>query len=261
MHSDTESPILMQTESCPTYLPDRSLPTRLLYTGYLLVIGVGLLMAGAQILLTHGMADGEFGISLDDIVYSYYGNRSNSKLETKLNGSMRDKAPVEVRRELIRWAQLGASRAAWDDRVASHFDQYCVACHSIIPAIPSFTTYEGVLPSAAVDTGTTVDALARVSHIHLFGIAFIFFFVGYIFNQAMGFSSWIKGALIVTPYAFLLIDVLSWWLTKWYPSFALLTLVGGFGYAIASTIMLIASLYQMWFVRRRAQKTSTGSVQ
>ena len=64
-------------------LPERNLPTRLLYTGYLLVIGVGLLMAGAQILLTHGMADGKFGISLDDIVYSYYGNRSNSKLETK----------------------------------------------------------------------------------------------------------------------------------------------------------------------------------
>lgn len=251
MNTDTESPVSPQSEGNSTHLPDRSLPTRLLYTGYLLVIGVGLVMAGAQVLLTHGMADGELGISLDDIVYSYYGNRSNSKLETKLNGSMRDKAPIEIRRELIMWAQLGAPRADWDSRIASRFDQYCVNCHSVIPAIPSFKTYEEVLPSAAVDTGTTVDALARVSHIHLFGIAFIFFFVGYIFNQAVGFRTWIQGALIVTPYAFLLIDVLSWWLTKWYPSFALLTLIGGFGYSMASAIMLVSCLYQMWIMPSR----------
>ncbi len=227
-------------------LPERNLPTRLLYTGYLLVIGVGLLMAGAQILLTHGMADGKFGISLDDIVYSYYGNRSNSKLETKLNGSMQDKAPIEVRREIIRWAQLGASRVEWDDKIGAHFDQHCVSCHSVIPALPSFATYEGVLPSAAVDTGTTIDALTRVSHIHLFGIAFIFFFVGYIFSQAVGFRPWIQGVLIITPFAFLLLDVLSWWLTKWYPGFAILTLIGGVGYSIASAVMMFTCLYQMW---------------
>jgi len=55
-------------------------------------------MAGAQILLTHGMADGKLGLSMDDIVYSYYGN---SRLEAKLNGSMKDKAPEDVRAKLI----------------------------------------------------------------------------------------------------------------------------------------------------------------
>ncbi|MGI9294823.1 MAG: hypothetical protein ACR2PS_12635 [Pseudomonadales bacterium] len=231
-----------------TGLPDLPLPTRSLFTGYILVVGVGLLMSGVQILLTHGLADGDVGISVDDIVYSYYGNRSNSKLETKLNGSMQDKAPVDVKRAIIMWAQQGASREEWDDRIGAHFEQYCVKCHSVIPAIPSFKTYEGVSPAAAVDTGETVDTLARVSHIHLFGIAFIFVFVGYIFNQAVGFSPALKSALIITPFAFLLVDVLSWWLTKWYPNFAILTLIGGFGYAVASVIMLFTSLYQMWIV-------------
>ena len=175
-------PTVPQTRIEPIGLPNLALPTRSLFTGYILVVGIGLLMAGAQILLTHGMADGKFGVSIDDIVYSYYGNRSNSKLETKLNGSMQDKAPTEVKREMIRWAQRGASKEEWDDRISAHFQQHCVKCHSVIPALPSFVTYEDVLPSAAVDTGETVDALARVSHIHLFGIAFIFFFVGYIFN-------------------------------------------------------------------------------
>jgi hypothetical protein len=31
-------------------------------------------------------SDGKPGLSIDDVVYSYYGNRSNSKLENKLNG-------------------------------------------------------------------------------------------------------------------------------------------------------------------------------
>ena len=236
-----------------TGLPNLPLPLRSLFTGYILVVGIGLLTAGVQVLLTHGMADGEFGISVDDIVYSYYGNRSNSKLETKLNGSMQDKAPKEVKRAMIMWAQLGASREEWDNRIGAEFEQYCVKCHSVIPAIPSFTTYEGVLPSAAIDTGETVDALARGSHIHLFGIAFIFFFVGYIFNQAVGVSQLTQSVLIFTPFAFLIVDVLSWWLTKWYPNFAVLTLIGGFGYTLASTIMLTTSLYQMWIMPLRAK--------
>ena len=73
-------------------LPTLKLSVKVLFTGYLLVMGVGILMAVGQILLTHGMADGKFGISVDDIVYSYHGNRNSSKLEVKLNGSMKDKA-------------------------------------------------------------------------------------------------------------------------------------------------------------------------
>jgi hypothetical protein len=219
-----------------------------LFTGYLLVIGVGLLMSGVQILLTHGMADGKFGISIDDIVYSYYGNRSNSKIETKLNGSMQDKAPEATKREIIRWVQLGASRDEWDSRIGAHFQKNCVSCHGVIPGIPSFKTYEGVLPSAAVDTGETIDALARVSHIHLFGIAFIFFFVGYIFNFAVGFKPVLKSLLIFTPFGFLLLDVLSWWLTKYFPDAAVLTIAGGIGYSVASSIMILTSLYQMWLL-------------
>lgn len=237
-----------QQRSEPESLANISGPIRSLYTGYLLVVGVGLLMAYAQILLTHGMADGEFGIfpSIDDVVFSYYGNRSDSKLETKLNGSMQDKAPMQVKRQMILWAQKGSSRQEWDDHIGIQFQQYCVSCHSVIPALPSFTTYEGVLPLAAVDTGETISGLARVSHIHLFGIAFIFFFVGFIFSQAEGFPPKIQSILIFIPFAFLLVDVLSWWLTKWHPNFAILNIIGGLIYYVASGVMLLTSLYQMW---------------
>ena len=79
-----------------TTLQNLALPLKALFTGYLLAIGLGLLMAGAQIMLTHGMADGKFGLSVDDIIYSYHGNHDGpnaSKLESKLFGSMKDNAP------------------------------------------------------------------------------------------------------------------------------------------------------------------------
>ena len=91
-------------------LPSISLPLRALFTGYLLVTGLGLLMAGAQVLLTHGMADGKLGISIDDIVYSYYGDRGNSRLEAKLNGSVKDKAPVDVRTKIIYWCKMALKK-------------------------------------------------------------------------------------------------------------------------------------------------------
>ncbi|MDP2247126.1 MAG: elongation factor-1 alpha, partial [Nitrosomonadales bacterium] len=77
-------------------LPNLPITLKVLFAGYLLVIGIGLCMAGLQIMMTHAMADGKVGLSLDDVVYSYYGNRNGTTLESKLNGSMQDKAPLEV---------------------------------------------------------------------------------------------------------------------------------------------------------------------
>ena len=48
-------------------LPNLPASVKALFAGYLLVIGVGLCMAGLQIMLTHGMADGKVGLSLDDV--------------------------------------------------------------------------------------------------------------------------------------------------------------------------------------------------
>lgn len=226
-------------------LENLSLPAKALFTGYLLVIGLGLLMAGAQILLTHGMADGKFGLSLDDIVYSYYGNRGGSKLEAKLNGSMKDYAPGETKLELIKWARSGATEGEWQSKIKPITDQYCMGCHGSIPGLPKIGEKDVMLKVAATDSGATIATLTRVSHIHLFGIAFIFFFVGFIFSFAVGFNPIVKALLIFTPFMFLIIDVAAWWLTKVNPGFAWMVIIGGFGYSLASTVMIFTSLYQM----------------
>ena len=230
-------------------LPTLNLPVKALFTGYLLVVGLGLLMAGAQIMFTHGMADGKLGLSVDDVVYSYYGKADGTKLEAKLEGSMKDKAPEEIRREMIQWARLGAPEAEWEPKFKQHFQQHCVMCHSVIPSLPDFREYSQVKQMAQIDEGVSIESLTRVSHIHLFGIAFIFMFVGLIFSFALGFKPWVQAALIFTPFAFLILDILSWWLTKMSPGFAWLTIIGGLGYSLASTVMIFTSLYQMWLYK------------
>ncbi len=238
----------MQDLSSKT-LAELSLPLKSLFTGYLLVIGLGLLMSGAQIMLTHGLADGKAGLSIDDIVYSYHGNydgESASKLEAKLNGSMKEKASPEDRMTMIKWAREGAPESDWESTIKPIIMDNCDTCHANLPGLPNLADKKVMMEIVDVDHGVTITSLTRVSHIHLFGIAFIFFFVGWIFTFASGFGPVSKSILIVTPFIFLMVDILAWWLTKLEPAFAWLVMIGGFGYSLASTIMIFSSLYQMW---------------
>jgi uncharacterized membrane protein len=72
--------------------------------------------------------------------------------------------------------------------------------------------------------------------------------VGFIFSFAVGVPKWLKISVIAIPFAFLIVDFFSWWLTKWNPNFAWLTLIDGFGYSVAATIMWFISMYQMFIL-------------
>lgn len=234
-------------------LPNLPAPVKVLFAGYLLATGLGLCLAGLQIMLTHGMADGKPGLSIDDIVYSYYGDRTGSKLEGKLIGSMSGMGTPEARLDIIKWVRNGAPETEWEPRFKEIFQQNCVPCHSVMPGIPNFTKFEEVKKAAQVNEGASIQYLTRVSHIHMFGISFIFFFMGFIFSFAVGMPRWLKLLVIATPFAFLIVDIISWWLTKWNPAFAWFTMIGGFGYSVASTCMWFTSMYQMLILSRNGK--------
>lgn len=231
-------------------LPNMPTTVKVLFVGYLLVVGLGLSMAGLQIMLTHGMADGKPGLSLDDVVYSYYGDRTSSKLESKLNGSMKEMGTPEGRLEIIKWVRKGSPEAEWDSHMKAVFKDNCASCHGNIPGLPDFNKLEEAKKVAHIDQGASVQSLTRVSHIHLFGISFIFFFMGFIFSFSVGVPRWIKIIVIALPFAFLGVDILSWWLTKLSPHFAWLTIIGGIGYSLASTFMWFVSMYEMLILSR-----------
>ncbi len=229
-------------------LKDIDTPIKVLFTGYLTTVAVGYFFALIQILFTHGMADGKFGLSVDDIVYSYYGNRSGTLLETKLNGSMKDKAPENERFAIMQWIRDGAAQSSYvSSGVSKIIEDRCVMCHNeAASGIPDFTKFENIASVTEQDQGATFSSLTRVSHIHLFGISFIFMFVGMIFSFTETPRTGYKCVAIGMPYVFLLVDILSWWLTKLHPMFAWLVIVAGMGMAISFAFMLVTSLLEMW---------------
>jgi hypothetical protein len=235
-----------------TPLKDHDTPVKVLFTGYLCTVGIGYLFALVQILFTHGMADGKFGLSIDDIVYSYYGNRSGTVLEQKLNGSMKDNASEQERFEIMKWVRDGAELSEYKSSgVKKIIETRCVTCHNkgAVGGIPDFTEFEALKAVTAQDEGATFASLTRVSHIHLFGISFIFMFVGIIFSFSETTTTKYKCIAIGMPYAFLVADILSWWLTKIHPMFAWLVILAGTGMGASFMYMWVISILEMWLFK------------
>lgn len=243
--------IPVKTSNKYVSLKDHDTPIKVLFTGYLCTVAVGYLFALIQILFTHGMADGKFGLSVDDIVYSYYGNRSGTMLETKLNGSMKDNATEQERFDIIQWVRDGADKDDYiDNGIKKIIDEKCVMCHNKdAGGLPDFTKFEAVKTASAQDEGATFSSLTRVSHIHLFGISFIFMFVGIIFSFAETATNRLKCIAIGMPYVFLIADILSWWLTKIHPMFAMLVIIAGMGMGASFVYMWAVSLLEMWLYK------------
>jgi hypothetical protein len=234
-------------------LKDHDTPIKVLFSGYLCAVGMGYFFALLQILFTHGMADGKFGLSIDDIVYSYYGNRSGTVLETQLNGAMKENASDDQRFKMIQWVRDGAELKAYKSTgIEAIVQERCVVCHNeqAQVGIPNFNKFENLKALTTEDTGATFSSLTRVSHVHLFGISFIFMFVGLIFSFSETTSTYYKCIAIGMPYVFLVTDILSWWLTKIHPMFAWLVILAGMGMGISFMFMWVISLLEMWLFRQ-----------
>ena len=117
------------------------------------------------------------------------------------------------------------------------------------PNLPNLSSYDNMLKVTEQDTGFGLFTLVRVSHIHLFGLTFVFFLVGFIFSHAYVRPVWFKCSVMVTPFIALIMDVSSWYFTKIYHPFAWVVLLGGALLALSFTYMWVVSIWQMWFGR------------
>jgi hypothetical protein len=111
------------------------------------------------------------------------------------------------------------------------------------------------------DTGADIFTLVRVSHIHLFGLTFIFFIVGTVFSHAYVRPVWFKSLVIALPFVAIALDVSSWYFTKLFHPFAAIVIFAGGLMAACFAFMWLVSLYQMWFSRAPAVvRQRTGDV-
>ena len=229
---------------------DCSMSEKLLYTAFLLIMGVGYLMAMVFLYTTHQGHDGKPGLSIEDIVDNYYGNRSGTRLEAAIRGPMAGYIELGDRHEIVAWLKSGAPEKEYTSLIRPILKKTCLACHS--PAsglkIPDLSTYEGLRTVTAVDTGESVHTLMKLSHIHLFGIGLVLLGVGLIFRFSV-MRPWLKYTLIVLPFAAMFADILAWFLTKWDPIYAYTVVTSGALLGLALGIQILTSLYQIWFLK------------
>ncbi len=234
---------------------------RLLYTSALVVLGVGYLFAMIYVFESHAGHDGKPGLSVRDLIIAYSGSKADTRLETALKGPMASMLPTGERDEIIAWVRRGAKEDEFERTIAPIMEKRCLSCHNgSNPHIPAFGSYEKVMEMVELDTGMDIFTLVRVSHIHLFGITFIFFITGYIFCHAYLRPAWLKCAIIVTPFLAILFDIFSWYLTKVYEPFAWVVMISGVLMGLAFACQWLVSIYQMWFYRLPPEVAENGGV-
>lgn len=231
-----------------TRFKDISVSERVLNTVFLLTIGLGYLMALANLYYTHQGHDGEAGLSIEDVMINYHGSNGSTRLGSAINGIMEPNLKYKSDKEVIlKWIQEGAEEPGYDEKIAPILNRDCILCHSpsINPNLPDLTNYAGV-SEVAHTGGASYPRLIRVSHIHLFGIAFILYFIGRIFLLC-DINVYVKRVAVVIPFIAMLIDISSWFVTKINPAFAYVVVGSGGLMGLSMSLQILLSIYQMWF--------------
>jgi len=227
---------------------DISVSERILNSLFLLCIAAGYLFSLGQVFFTHQGRDGIPGISVADIAIAYHGSPDQTRLAAAINGPMAGnlKSPAD-KAAILDWIDAGAPQAWYQAQIDPILQRDCLGCHS--PAsglnVPPLTSYEQVVKLTESDRGASVPSLIRVSHIHVFGIAFILFFVGKLFILCE-IPVWLKRLTIGIPFMSMLTDIFAWYLTRENPGFAYLLIVSGGLMGLSLNFQIGLSLYQMW---------------
>ena len=224
----------------------------MLFTATLLILGLGYLFALLNIYFSYaGRAGGNpLMLSYEDIVVAYSGSEQGSILEGALQGPMATMLPPDERATLLSWVRLGAARPTYEADVKPIVDKRCMICHDgSNPHLQNLSDYDGLKKVSALDTGASIASLVRLSHIHLFGMTFIFFVVGLIFSHAYMRPVWLKCAVIGLPFVGIGVDVSSWYFIKLYHPFAGLVILAGAMMAACFAVMWLATMLQMWLAK------------
>lgn len=231
---------------------DISTSEKILNTVFLLTIGLGYLMALVNMYYTHQGRDGKPGITIEDIVIQYHGSKEQTRLGTAISGIMAPNLKYKSDKEIIlKWINDGADELGYDRAIAPILNRDCIICHTpaVNPSLPDLTNYKGVA-EVAHSGGAPVSSLVKVSHIHLFGIAFILYLIGKIFLLCE-MNVYVKRIAVIIPFVAMLLDVVSWFLTKTNASFAYVVVLSGALMGLSMAMQILMSLYQMWCVGER----------
>ena len=156
--------------------------------------------------------------------------------------------PPDELNVIVSWVQQGADKDKYESAIKPTIEKRCLSCHDgSNPHLASLAGLDNLKKVTEQDTGTDIFTLVRVSHIHLFGLTFIFYLVGSIFSHAYWRPIWLKASIVGLPFLCLSLDVISWYLVKLYHPFAFVTMAAGAIQGMCFALMWVVSMYQLWF--------------
>jgi len=158
--------------------------------------------------------------------------------------------PAEESSTVISWVGDGLSPEKYEQAIKPIFEKRCMSCHDgSNPHLPNLGGLDNIKKVTEKDTGTDIFTLVRVSHIHLFGLTFVFFIIGLMFSHAYLRPVWLKCGIVALPFVCLVLDVSSWYFTKLYHPFGWVVMVAGGGMGMSFAFMWFTTMYQLWFYK------------
>ena len=222
---------------------------KLIFSLFVLVMGYAYLFAQINLQVNTRKADGDAAglASIKDIVITYHGDRTKTRLGMKINGSMQQYLPTEQDKIAIEeWIAAGRTQEGYLE-IQHIFEEHCISCHPYDerPDYP-LENYEEVYAAAEPDKGPPIGRLARHTHFHAFGMGIFSLLLGLVFSFS-SFRPSIRTLVCALPFVAMLIDITSWWLTKLVsPIFAYTVFLGGMLMGLAFAIIILGAFYDMW---------------
>jgi len=220
---------------------------------FVIVLGSGYLSALVNLYATYSDADGKAGLTPDDVKLRLYGNRSSTTLESVIvpGGKMSQYMQEPGGREaMIAWLHAGASQAGFL-KVQPILNRNCVRCHnpSGAASFRPLTNFQQVSAVAQVDTGESWANWARTAHTHIQSMALMYLALGLAFAFC-GVPDRIKIPVISIPFVAIITDFTARALAHYWPAWTYVVLLSGMFIAIATGVLSLGILYELWVVRR-----------
>ena len=218
----------------------------------LAVLGVGYVVALLNLHLNYSLMDGKEGLTSEDLVRAFYGDRKNTRLAAKIDGgSMEQFLPNPADKEkILNWIQDGVDKDQFHTVVAPIMANNCLRCHNPegISSFRPLTNYDEVLTVTKIDRGEPVQLWARVAHTHIQSIGLIFLVLGSIFSFT-SLRERIRTAVIVVPFVALLIDFTARFLAKYHADLIFVMMGSGALIGLSFAVMILYSLYELWLTK------------
>ncbi len=235
-------------ETITMTLNQTPLSVRVFATTVLLTLGTAYGLALLYLYAKEVKPSRQQGVGLvEGIAQTYHGVPGETALIASLKGSMSAMIEGQEFVAFSDWIVEGATEEGYAG-VAPIVENNCASCHAEGGYYPKVENYADLKQLAAVDEGIDIQVLARMTHVHVFGIPLLFYILGALYVRTR-YPERLKAVIIVLPFIGVFMDIGHWWLTKAAPTWALGVVLSG---ALMSTGFALQWSMTLWDIWRPA---------